>query len=86
MPAGTIYDRQQVPLATSSWAELEQHRAEYQTLGIDIEKACNRAEVRCYPLGPLTFHLLGDVRTRANWSAPNSSLIERDSGDTAAGL
>jgi cell division protein FtsI/penicillin-binding protein 2 len=27
----------------------------------------------------LTFHLLGDVRTRANWSAPNSSLIERDS-------
>jgi cell division protein FtsW (lipid II flippase) len=76
---GTIYDRAGVPLATSSWAELEQHRAEYQALGIDIEKACNRAEVRCYPLGPLTFHLLGDVRTRANWSAPNSSLVERDS-------
>ena len=35
--------------------------------------------MRCYPLGALTFHLLGDVRTRANWSAPNSSLVERDS-------
>jgi cell division protein FtsW (lipid II flippase) len=76
---GTIYDRAGLPLATSSWAELEQHRGEYQALGIDIDKACNRAEVRCYPLGGLTFHLLGDVRTRANWSAPNSSLIERDS-------
>ena len=76
---GTIYDRTGLPLATSSWTELEQHRAEYQALGIDIDQACSRAEVRCYPLGALTFHLLGDVRTRANWSAPNSSLIERDS-------
>ena len=42
-------------------------------------RACNRADVRCYPLGALTFHLLGDIRTRANWSAPNSSLVERDS-------
>ena len=76
---GTIYDRSGLPLATSSWAELESHRAQYQQLGIDIEKACNRAETRCYPLGPLTFHVLGDIRTRANWSAPNSSLVERDS-------
>ena len=75
---GTIYDRTGLPLATSSWNELEQHRAQYMGLGIDIEKACSRADVRCYPLGPLTFHLLGDIRTRANWSAPNSSLVERD--------
>ena len=27
---GTIYDRAGLPLATSSWAELEQHRAQYQ--------------------------------------------------------
>ena len=76
---GTIYDRTGLPLATSSWDELQRHSAEYKTLGVDIEKACSRADVRCYPLGPLTFHLLGDIRTRANWSAPNSSLIERDS-------
>src|SRR5262249_40541522 len=42
-------------------------------------KACNRADARHYPLGPLTFHVLGDLRTRANWGAPNSSLVERDS-------
>jgi hypothetical protein len=75
---GTIYDRTGLPLATSNWNELEQHRAQYKDLGIDIDQACNRADPRFYPLGPLTFHLLGDVRTRANWSAQNSSLIERD--------
>ncbi|HWF07812.1 MAG TPA: FtsW/RodA/SpoVE family cell cycle protein, partial [Bryobacteraceae bacterium] len=75
---GTIYDRAGLPLATSSWQELEQHRAQYHDIGIDIDQACNRADPRCYPLGAVTFHLLGDIRTRANWSAPNSSLVERD--------
>ncbi|MDP9053534.1 MAG: FtsW/RodA/SpoVE family cell cycle protein [Acidobacteriota bacterium] len=75
---GSIYDRAGLPLASSSWHEMEQHRSQYAALGIDIEKACARADVRCYPFGPLTFHLLGDIRTRANWSAPNSSLVERD--------
>lgn len=76
---GTILDRTGLPLATSSWAELEQHRAQYKALGIDIDQACNRADTRFYPFGALTFHLLGDVRTRANWSSQNSSLVERDS-------
>ena len=75
---GTIYDRTGLPLATSNWAELEQHRRQYKDLGIDIDQACNRADPRFYPFGALTFHLLGDVRTRANWTAPNSSLVERD--------
>jgi cell division protein FtsW (lipid II flippase) len=76
---GAIYDRTGLPLATSDWAELERHRAEYKQLGIDIDQACNRADPRFYPFGAITFHLLGDIRTRANWSAPNASLIERDS-------
>src|SRR6185312_8607577 len=76
---GTIYDRAGLPLATSDWQELERHRAQYKDLGIEIDQVCNRAEPRCYPLGAMTFHLLGDIRTRANWSAPNSSLVERDS-------
>jgi cell division protein FtsW (lipid II flippase) len=75
---GAIYDRTGLPLATSDWAELEKHRAQYRELGIDIDQACNRADARFYPFGALTFHLLGDVRTRANWSAQNSSLVERD--------
>ena len=44
MQRGTIYDRTGLPLATSNWNELEQHRAEYKALGIDIDKACNRAD------------------------------------------
>lgn len=76
---GSVYDRTGLPMATSDWKELEAHREEYKAIGIDIETACNRADFRHYPLGAATFHLLGDVRTRANWGAPNSSLIERDS-------
>ncbi len=79
MQRGTIYDRTGIPLASSNWNELEQHRADYTAMGIDLDKACNRADSRCYPLGPVTAHLLGDVRTRANWAASNTSFVERDS-------
>ncbi len=41
IPKGTIYDRNGLPLATSNWDELEKHRAEYQQLGIDIDRACS---------------------------------------------
>lgn len=82
---GTIYDRTGLPLATSAWDELEKHRAAYTALGIDIDKVCNRTDQRHYPLGSLTFHLLGDLRTRANWGAPNSSLVERDSAKRLQG-
>jgi cell division protein FtsI/penicillin-binding protein 2 len=44
-----------------------------------VALAVNEADARHYPLGALTVHLLGDVRSRANWGARNSSLIERDS-------
>ena len=64
IPKGTIYDRNGLPLATSNWDELEKHRAEYQQLGIDIDRACPRTESRHYPFGGLMFDLLGDLRTR----------------------
>jgi hypothetical protein len=78
IPKGAIYDRNGLPLATSNWDDLEKHRQEYRQLGIDIDRACSRTESRHYPLGNLAFDLLGDVRTRARWGAPNSSLVERD--------
>ena len=76
---GAIYDRNGLPLATSDWQELEKHRAEYQQLGIDLDRVCPRAESRHYPLGGLTFDLLGDLRTRTRWGATNTSFVERDS-------
>ena len=78
LPKGSIYDRNGLPLATSRWEELESHRAEYADLGIDIDHTVSRNDIRYYPLGALTFHLLGDVRTRFRWAAPNTSFIERD--------
>ena len=78
IPKGTIYDRNGLPLATSDWDELEKHRADYQSLGIDIDRACPRSESRHYPFGGLTFDLLGDLRTRTRWAASNTSYIERD--------
>jgi cell division protein FtsI/penicillin-binding protein 2 len=79
IPKGTIYDRNGLPLATSNWNELEQHRADYQALGIDIDRACPRTEARHYPFGGLMYDLLGDLRTRTRWGATNTSFVERDS-------
>jgi hypothetical protein len=79
IPIGSIYDRNGLPLATSDWQELEKHRAEYQQLGIDLDRACPRNESRHYPFGGLTFDLLGDLRTRLRWGASNTSFVERDS-------
>ena len=79
IPKGTIYDRNGLPLATSNWDDLEKHRADYQALGVDIDRACPRTEPRHYPFGGLTFDLLGDLRTRTRWGASNTSFVERDS-------
>ena len=79
IPKGTIYDRNGLPLATSNWDELEKHRADYQTLGVDIDRACPRGDARYYPFGGLMFDLLGDLRTRMRWAASNTSFVERDS-------
>ncbi|HEX3743697.1 MAG TPA: FtsW/RodA/SpoVE family cell cycle protein [Bryobacteraceae bacterium] len=79
IPRGTIYDRTGVPLATADWSELDRHAAEYQALGVDIEKACSRFDNRHYPFGSAAAHLIGDIRTGENFHATNASLVEHDS-------
>jgi cell division protein FtsW (lipid II flippase) len=78
IPRGTIYDRNGLPLATSNWDEIAKHRDAYAKVGIPVSEQPEPGETRFYPLGPRAFHLLGDVRTKANWAAHNSSLAERD--------
>jgi cell division protein FtsW (lipid II flippase)/cell division protein FtsI/penicillin-binding protein 2 len=85
IPKGSIYDRNGLPLATSKWEELEQHRSEYQALGVDIDRACSRADNRHYPFGGLMFDLLGDLRTRVRWGAGNTSFVERESATRLRG-
>ena len=85
IPHGTIYDRNGLPLATSNWHEIEQNRDRYLSMGLSIGDQPIAGETRHYPLGPAAFHLLGDLRTRANWSAHNSSYAERDFLQTLQG-
>ena len=84
IPRGNIYDRNGVLLATSSWAEIEKRKADYQKLGISIDSMA-RLDSRLYPFGPATAHLLGDLRTGDKFHATNSSLIEHDSNPRLQG-
>jgi cell division protein FtsI/penicillin-binding protein 2/cell division protein FtsW (lipid II flippase) len=79
IPRGTIYDRNGIPLATSSWTELESHRAQYDAMGVSIDKDCSRFDTRQYPFGSALEQVLGDLRSGENFHASNASLVEHDS-------
>jgi len=79
IPRGGIYDRNGIPVATSDWAELERHRADYAALGVAMDSAASRFDTRHYPFGAATMHITGDLRTGENFHASNASLIEHDS-------
>jgi cell division protein FtsW (lipid II flippase) len=79
IPRGTIVDREGLVLATDDRELLRKPAAAYTRLGISLDSACPDRTARCYPLGGRAFHLLGDAGTRTNWSATNTSFVERDS-------
>lgn len=76
---GAITDRNGIPLATSQVSDLQAHARQLAELGVSATDVCAPTSTRCYPFGGLTYHLLGDWRTQANWAAPNTSFVERDS-------
>jgi cell division protein FtsI/penicillin-binding protein 2/cell division protein FtsW (lipid II flippase) len=78
IPRGSIYDRNGIPLATDSEALLRSFRAQYAPLRVDVDEIVKQGPGRLYPFEARTFHLLGDLRTRLNWGAPNSSYVERE--------
>ena len=86
LPRGTVYDRDGLPLATDDAAVIQHAREAYEKLGVSIAESCPHPGERCYPLGGKAFHLLGDVRTRVNWTATNTSYVERDGEDTLRGF
>jgi cell division protein FtsW (lipid II flippase)/cell division protein FtsI/penicillin-binding protein 2 len=90
---GTIFDRDGLPLASSNPAEIEKFASHYKKLGLELPDACRRrderpstslgaalssVEGRCYPLGGLAFHVLGDATRHTNWAARNTSYVEQD--------
>ena len=86
IPRGTIYDRLGLPLATDDTDAIAKARDAYRKLDVSLADVCAGAGERCYPLGGRAFHLLGDARTRINWSAPNTSYVERDGESTLRGF
>ncbi len=77
IPRGTLYDRNGLPLATSHPDALTPHADAFLRLGLDVSRM-QEAKGRIYPLGDAAFHLLGDLNTRRNLAASNTSYLERD--------
>ena len=75
---GTIYDRKGLPLATSRHQELLPFADRYRRLGLTLPSACPDNRTRCYPLGGLAFHVLGESVNQTNWAARNTSFVEED--------
>ncbi len=86
MPRGTVFDRAGRVLATGDAGLAQQALATYRKLGLQPNGTCVEPVERCYPLGGAAFHVLGDAGTRENWSASNTSYIERDSEDRLRGF
>jgi cell division protein FtsW (lipid II flippase) len=83
---GSVLDRNGLPLATDDPALRGQAAAAYQKMSVAMESACPDPAARCYPLGGRAYHVLGDARTRPNWSASNTSFVERDSESRLRGF
>jgi cell division protein FtsI/penicillin-binding protein 2 len=79
IPKGTIFDRAGLPLATSDLKLLDQHRADYERLGLHLEPTASQVERRQYPLGAPLFYLLGDTRARLKQGASNTAFQENAS-------
>ena len=86
IPRGTIYDRRGLPLATDDPRVLADARPAYERFGVSLAGVCSNPNERCYPLGGEAFHVLGDARTLANWTAANTSYVERDADATLRGF
>jgi cell division protein FtsI/penicillin-binding protein 2 len=86
IPRGTIYDRAGLALATSSATVAQKANENYKKAGISTDLSCAEPVERCYPLGSTTFHLLGDARSRINWTASNTAYVERDAESRLRGF
>jgi cell division protein FtsW (lipid II flippase) len=86
IPRGSIFDRNGLALASNDPAVIAKAADAYGNLGVPLSRACSKSDERCYPLGGVAFHLLGDARSRTNWSASNTSYVERDLDDRLRGF
>ncbi len=93
IPRGTIYDARGLPLATSDTAIIAKLKAGPEgpayvgtASPANAQETCSNPSERCYPAGPAFLHVLGDANSRDNWSAANTSYVERDAEDLLRGF
>jgi cell division protein FtsW (lipid II flippase)/cell division protein FtsI/penicillin-binding protein 2 len=86
IPRGSIVDRNGLPLATDDRELIRKSLPAFAKIGVAVDAACPNVHERCYPLGSRAFHVIGDATTRRNWSASNSSFVERDSESRLRGF
>lgn len=72
---GTIFDRDKAPLAVSDCGKLREFAKQFGYPADKVREICSGRSDRHYPFGDLLSHQLG---IRANWSAGNTSYVERD--------
>ena len=75
---GTIFDRNGLPLATSTPEGFALVKTAYGQAGLAPVQDCESADNRCYPLAGLSFNVVGDWERQLNWGARNSSYFERE--------
>src|SRR5688572_13434022 len=71
---GTIFDRDGLPLATSKPGEIERFAPQYKKLGLELPHTCRHSGERCYPLGGLAFHVLGEDRKSTRLNSSHSQI------------
>ena len=86
IPRGTIFDRRDLPLATTDPTVISKSREGLRQLRAALDSTCVEPIERCYPLGGTGFHVIGDLTTRVNWGASNTSYLERDADSRLRGF
>ena len=87
LPRGTIYDRQGLRSRPTIRGQSLPHAPGVRSARRSRSaSACPESGRTVLSARRPAFHVLGDVRSRVNWSAPNTSYVERDAEDRLRGF
>lgn len=81
LPRGAVLDRNGYALATNDKAAADRFAERLQSVRAGVRASCDSdspGSTRCYPLGGLAYHVIGDATRQTNWAARNTSFIERE--------
>lgn len=86
IPRGAIFDRNGLPLAVNAAADARPMFDRLAAVRAATGVICDDRTPRCYPLGGLGFHVIGDAPRQTNWAAPNAAFVEQDAAAALQGF